>query len=331
MKYISLFSGVEAATVAWKPLGWEPLRFAEIEPFPSAVLKHHYPKIENVGDVMKHEWKQYEEKADLIVGGSPCQSFSKAGQRLGLDDHRGNLALKFLQIVRDVKPKWFVYENVHGLLSSKGGKDFATFLGEVAKCGYGFAYRVLDAQYFGVPQRRRRVFVVGCADGDWRSAAAVLFQPKSVQECASQGEQQGHSHSARTTDGVGETKPPIILDRASFNQGKNAQYKLHIKQEQQTPTLVARGPHAVFHQGVVRRFSPIEYERLQGFPDDYTKIEWRGKSKDKCPQGHRIKCMGNSMAVPVMRWIGERIQAVDSILKTHPRNQAVQHTQMRLW
>jgi DNA (cytosine-5)-methyltransferase 1 len=331
MKYISLFSGVEAASVAWKPLGWEPLLFAEIEAFPSAVLQHHYPQTENVGDVMKHEWKQHKGKAELIVGGSPCQSFSKAGKRLGLDDHRGNLALKFLQIVRDVKPKWFVYENVHGLLSSKGGTDFACFLGEVAKCGYGFAYRVLDAQHFGVPQRRRRVFVVGCADGDWRSAAAVLFQRKSVQERPSQGGEQGHGHFPRTTESVEGTETPTVLDRASFNQGKNALYKLHIKEEQQTPTLVARGPHAVFYQGMVRRFSPLEYERLQGFPDNYTQIEWRGRPKEKCPQGHRIKCMGNSMAVPVMRWIGERIQAVDSILKTHPRDQAVQHTQMRLW
>lgn len=179
-RYISLFSGVEAATVAWHPLGWEAVAFAEFDKFPSAVLAHHYPDVPNVGDVTKHDWKQYEGEVELVVGGSPCQSFSVAGKRLGMDDPRGNLALEYLRVIRDVKPTWFIYENVPGLLSSGGGRDFGAFLGEVEKLGYGWSYRVLDARHFGVPQRRRRVFVVGRAGGDRNRAGAVLLEPESM-------------------------------------------------------------------------------------------------------------------------------------------------------
>ena len=167
------------------------------------VLAHHYPTIPNVGDVMKHDWKQYKGQVDLIVGGSPCQSFSVAGQKLGLDDPRGNLALHYLRIVREVQPKWFVFENVVGLLSSNGGDDFAIFLREVAKCGYGFAYRVLDAQHFGIPQRRRRVFVVGCADGDWRSAASVLFERESLSRDLKESKEEGKNASLFPQESIG--------------------------------------------------------------------------------------------------------------------------------
>ena len=179
MKFGSVCSGIEAASTAWNPIGWEAAWFAEIEPFPSAVLKHHYPDVPNYGDMTKYkEWP--DEPIDLLCGGTPCQSFSVAGLRKGLDDPRGNLMLTYLAIAAKYRPKWLVWENVPGVLSSNGGRDFASFLHGVGECGYGFAYRVLDAQYFGVPQRRRRVFVVGCL-GDWRSAAAVLFERDSLQ------------------------------------------------------------------------------------------------------------------------------------------------------
>ena len=171
-------SGIEAATVAWHPLGWEAAGFAEIEAFPAAVLAHHYPAVRNYGDMTKH--KEWDLGAiDLLVGGTPCQSFSVAGLRKGLDDPRGNLMLTYLAIADQRRPRWLVWENVPGVLSSNGGKDFGTFLGALAELGYGFAYRVLDAQYFGVAQRRRRVFVVGYL-GDWRRAAAVLFERHSL-------------------------------------------------------------------------------------------------------------------------------------------------------
>lgn len=186
MKYLSVCSGIEAATVAWHPLGWTPAAFSEIEPFPCSVLAHHYPTVPNLGDMTKFkEWNHYD--IDVLVGGTPCQSFSVAGLRKGLDDPRGNLMLTYLAIANKYRPRWLVWENVPGVLSSNGGKDFGTFLGGLGELGYGFAYRVLDAQFVrtyehnrAVPQRRRRVFVVGCL-GDWRSAAAVLLERHSLQ------------------------------------------------------------------------------------------------------------------------------------------------------
>ena len=180
MNYLSVCSGVEAATVAWHDLGWNPVAFSEIEKFPSEVLAHHYPDVPNLGDMSNYkEWNFGEKTIDLLVGGTPCQSFSVAGLRKGLEDPRGNLALIYCGILDKFRPKWFIWENVPGVLSSSKGRDFGSFLGAVGELGYGFSYRVLDAQNFGVPQRRRRVFVVGHL-GDWRPAAEVLFEPESL-------------------------------------------------------------------------------------------------------------------------------------------------------
>jgi len=179
VKYLSVCAGIEAATVAWHPLGWEAVAYSEIEKFPSAVLAHHYPNVPNVGDMTKFKEWNLDQPIDLLVGGTPCQSFSVAGLRKGLEDPRGNLALVYCGILDHFRPQWFVWENVPGVLSSNGGRDFGSFLGALAELGYGFAYRVLDAQYFGVAQRRRRVFVVGYL-GNWRPAAEVLFERESV-------------------------------------------------------------------------------------------------------------------------------------------------------
>lgn len=186
MKYLSVCSGIEAATVAWHPLGWKPFAFAEIEKFPSAVLAHHYPSVPNLGDMTKFkDWPDAD--IDVLVGGTPCQSFSVAGLRQGLADPRGNLCLTYLAIADRYRPEWILWENVPGVLSSDEGRDFGAFLGGLGQLGYGWSYRVLDAQYvrvdgFGraVPQRRRRVFVVGNLR-DWRRAAAVLFERESLQ------------------------------------------------------------------------------------------------------------------------------------------------------
>lgn len=160
MRYISLFSGIEAATVAWEPLEWEPLCFAELDPFPCAVLEHRYPDVPNVGDVTKVNWKKFKGKCDVVVGGSPCQSFSVAGKREGLSGESG-LMFEYVRAVREVRPRWFLWENVPGALSSEGGEAFRQLLSEMDKLGYGLAWRILDAQFFGVAQRRRRVFLVG--------------------------------------------------------------------------------------------------------------------------------------------------------------------------
>lgn len=162
MKYISLFSGIEAATVAWQTLGWEPVAYAEIEPFPKAVLKHHYPNVPDLGDMTKVNWKEYHHAADVVVGGSPCQAFSIAGLRKALDDPRGQLMLEYLRACAEIDPEWIVWENVPGVLSAEHGRAFQSLLEAVAELwpDGGAAWRVLDAQFFGVAQRRERVFLV---------------------------------------------------------------------------------------------------------------------------------------------------------------------------
>ena len=463
MKYLSLCSGIEAATVAWHPLGWEAVAYSEIERFPSEVLAHHYPSTPNLGDMTKFkEWTNVSD-VDVLVGGTPCQSFSVAGLRKGLDDPRGNLMLTYLAIAKQYRPNWLVWENVPGVLSSNGGRDFGSFLGGLAECGYGFAYRVLDAQYFGVAQRRRRVFVVGYL-GDWRLAAAVLFERHSLsghpapsrekrQEvagtikasigtggvdvehpmvavgslCARTGQSisvqdaaQGHllptwpaeiSSTLDTTfgtkmglenqhvnagcpmfvpaygipgnwigrkpeNGGNATEPmydiapcltkadqhgvaqPIAyaFDSLASNSMKSANPISGCNEVDVSKALdTSRGldpscnqggigvaqPICLMDQGgsvmniehdmtgtlrrethghepvvmqamAVRRLTPVECERLQGFPDNYTDI----KSKNKpTPDGPRYKALGNSMAVPVMAWIGQRIQEVEAICK----------------
>ena len=274
MKYLSVCSGIEAATVAWHPLGWQPVAFSEIEPFPSAVLKHHYPSVPNLGDMTKHEsWPIDVGAIDLLVGGTPCQSFSVAGLRKGLSDPRGGLMLTYLEIARRLRPQWVVWENVPGVLSSGRGRDFGSFLGALGELGYGWAYRVLDAQWVrtqrhprAVPQRRRRVFVVGCL-GDATAAASVLFERESVfrnpaprgaprQGAAADAESCSGTVSSKWAKGTGGpagdecynlTVDPIVIDRAAFNQGEHAQYDPIVRHDDAMPSLVARGAHAVAH------------------------------------------------------------------------------------
>ena len=230
MKFATVCSGIGAPETAWIPLGWECVFNSEIEPFPSAVLKHHYPNTPNLGDMTK--WKEWPDYAiDLICGGCPCQSFSIAGLRKGLDDPRGNLTLTYLAIINRYRPRWVVYENVTGLLSDKTGA-FGAFLGGLAELGYGFAYRILDAQYVrveshpgAVPQRRRRLFVVGYL-GDWRPAAAVLLERESLQGHSAPRREagKGFTHSIASSIGAsgrgferaGETRrqDPIVAEVA---------------------------------------------------------------------------------------------------------------------
>ena len=176
MKYISIFSGIEAATVAWQPFRWKPIAFSEIDPFPSAVLQHHYPNIPNLGDITKIDWSPYVGAADIVVGGSPCQSFSIAGKREGLAGASG-LMYEYIRAVRELRPRWFVWENVPGALTSEQG-GYRQLLSEMDALGYGLAWRVLDAQFFGVAQRRERVFLVGSLGT--MCSAEVLFERESM-------------------------------------------------------------------------------------------------------------------------------------------------------
>ena len=392
MNYLSVCSGIEAATVAWHHMGWKPVGFSEIEKFPSEVLKHHYPTVTNYGDMTKYKEWQINDPVGLLVGGTPCQSFSVAGLRKGLADPRGNLALTYVGILDYFRPKWFVWENVPGVLSSNKGGDFAAFLTALGIIGYGWSYRVLDAQYFGVAQRRRRVFVVGCL-GDWRPTAKVLFESdclrrdtkksrKTREDTTSFVEssfgQYRQDHIAGTTKasggvlggssetfltvyenhpsdsrvkemgdvcqtvtsswGTGGGNIPFVQNVISWDaelnpninkmgtlirggqggrtEGVAIPYDLYQitsplngqrRQNGDPCHTIARdnAAHASITNGMaVRRLTPIECERLQGFPDGYTDIKPKGKDT---PDGHRYKALGNSMAVPVMRWIGERI------------------------
>ena len=607
MKYLSVCSGIEAASVAWEKLGWKPVAFSEIEPFPSAVLNHHWPEVPNLGDMTKYESWKFEEAIDVLVGGTPCQAFSVAGLRKGLADPRGGLSLTFVNIADHFNPKWILWENVPGVLSSRDN-GFGCFLGALAGedgelkppgekwadagCVYGpkrsIAWRCLDAQYFGVAQRRKRCFLVACPR-DQGDPAKVLFEweglrrdtapsretrkgiaanvapsltasndpsrsPQSSEvtqqvnavleaeaysdcvgaidtECGggkltNQTVRAGHilpsivnpttpqatafrmqAFGEYSDDGSASTMKardykdatdlvasPIVIDRAAFNQGQNAQYKPHIAHSETMDSLVARGPHAVaipihdqatrnagkrgnkqdgkgnglgigkpgdpcptltkgdkhavlyenhpndsrvtgplevapscvsrygtgggnvplvqegvdlynqaitgdvhcplrtagghgapavlvqeaiaFEPGIasregnesrfvkemsptlrkdmgdnqvavavdcynktinstsqtlsssasdinhtggvinpvdrmaVRRLTPTECERLQGFPDNHTLISWRGKPAEQCPDGPRYKALGNSMAVPCMEWLGKKIKEV---------------------
>jgi len=442
MRYGSVCSGVEAASLAWEPLGWQPQWFSEIEAFPSAVLQHHWPDVENIGDMTSEHFRSNATPVDLLVGGTPCQSFSVAGLRGGLDDERGNLALEFCRIVDQLTPRWVVWENVPGVLSSNGGRDFGSIVGAMAEIGYNLAWRILDAQHFGTPQRRRRIFLVGHIGADGRQAAAVLLESHSLQGHPPPSREKGQDLAPAVTSGppfsrtrnerveadaivpvmhqlsgplaardykdagtdgitpnsakmvpiwragdqanaetyedlagtlncnkgqqggilfngsmpmselagtvtarkgrnggasnddvtanhlicVNARETPVSMSDKDLSLGaqdrghaigfipKNSEKTRSIgEQEEMSPTLDSPG-HAVATQMQVRRLTPRECERLQGMPDDHTRIPWRGKPAEECPDTPRYKAIGNSMAVPVMRWIGERIQMVDNIL-----------------
>lgn len=471
MKYGSVCSGIEAATQAWAPLGWKAEFFSEIDKFPSAVLAHHYGSnmpgepvtgngIPNYGDMTNFkEWPDH--AIDILVGGTPCQDYSVAGLRAGMAGDRGSLTLTYIEIAARYRPRWIVWENVPGVLSSNSGKDFARFLGDfsgtkiaVPKCGwktsgivagdpnaYGLAYRVLDTQYVrtcdhpqAIPQRRRRVFVVGYL-GDWRSAASVLLDPESLRRDIKPRRKAGQGFAAgtlRSTDGGGDVDhaqanhlipdfshtlrgegfdasedgtgrgTPIIPVAKTFDRQSSGEYGLEPvastmsardykspsdlvvplfvppKTEVKTPLPIAfsskdyggdavegvsptlrasghrdshpnagappavafdlrgreggaqfEGPHDtaniraasggssrsyVAESWAVRRLTPVECERLQGFPDDFTRIPWGKKTAGECPDGHRYKALGNSMSTNVMSWIGQRIEFVEGVL-----------------
>jgi DNA (cytosine-5)-methyltransferase 1 len=580
MKYLSVCSGIEAVSVAWGSLGWQPAMFAEIDPFCCWLLRSRYRVSRPLYMPSPHDApsrKEAKQRAaairnvvalpadgavinagdftrigaddvgaiDLLAGGTPCQSFSVAGKRAGLDDPRGNLTIEFARLAGRLRPLWLVWENVPGVLSIDDGRTFGAFLGMLVELGYGVAYRVLNAQHFGVPQRRRRVFVVGHLGG-WRGPAAVLLERhglsghppprREARQGAAGGVEVGpsggrltdtaptidagckdgfirnqlgigvlsstdesetliaHALSAdgfdASEDGTGRGTPvvPVAIctahtqsngsgfseaiahtlessggaqavafsqnlrnevrlfgrdgktvgalaarpgvkqqsyiafsakdygadadtvaptlrgmghDRSHANGGGQVAIAFTQNQEgdvlsgdvmqslgtnanatgRNAPTVAftlhgsdgtastaspadiagslrTRAPGSIENssttavlqeqpvawsgeltastdiagtlqrggeggridgvmtpQMAVRRLTPRECERLQGFPDDYTLVEYRGKL---AADGPRYKALGNSMAVPVMRWIGERIAAVDAILRDGP-------------
>lgn len=323
--------------MAAEGLGWEPVCFAEIDPFPSAVLAYHYPNVPNVGDVSKVDWSPYRGKCDLIVGGSPCQSFSIAGKREGLNGASG-LMWEYVRAIRELRPEWIVWENVQGALSSSGGGDFRCLLSALDELGYGLAWRILDAQFFGVPQRRRRVFLVGHF-GD-RPPTEVLFERESLRGDFETSRKKREALTARACRCAYESKSDCL--NAGDPQSKRVYRTYGVAPEpssgttegmQLAPAILCvadDNAHAAIDQDVcgtlkvggaapmvayddtggemvVRKLTPKECERLQGFPDDYTKVPYKGKPAEDCPDTPRYKALGNSMSVPVMRWIFERL------------------------
>nr|DAK72740.1 MAG TPA: Cytosine specific methyltransferase [Caudoviricetes sp.] len=237
IRYISLFSGIEAATVAWHQLGWKPIAYAEIEPFPKAVLRQHYPEVPDLGDMTKVDWKQYHHAADVVVGGSPCQAFSIAGLRKALDDPRGQLMLEYLRACAEIDPEWIVWENVPGVLSAEHGRAFQSLLEAVAELwpDGGGAWRVLDAQFFGVAQRRERVFLV-VNTRDWRRAAPVLFERESLCWDHQSSREKRKSLAGGTAGGVGNADSGI----GNLTHGENQPRRVY-SSDGIAPTLQARG------------------------------------------------------------------------------------------
>ena len=289
MKYGTLCSGIEGAAVAFADFGWQHAYCAEVDGFCCDLLAHHYPGVPNLGDITTAQFPA----VDLIVAGTPCQSFSVAGNRAGLDDPRGQLALRFVEILRETKPQWIIWENVPGVLSSSKGADFAAFIGALSEVGYGLAWRVLDARFFGVAQRRRRVFVVGYL-GAHAPAESVLFEsPTGCGTAATPGRVRPQR------DGVCGYSQPLFGWTATTRT-------VHVLDGMPVLCQSRQDKYGVAYGSTVRRLTVTEWERLQGFPDGYTAIG-RG-------DGLRRKALGNSFAVPVMRWIGQRLKAIQDTL-----------------
>ena len=304
--------------MAWEPLGWKAAWYSQFDPdhnyksgpdFASAVLAHRWPDVPNLGDMTRiHDNETFKkEEINILVGGTPCQPFSLSGKRRGLDDPKGELALAFCRIAKEKQPPWVVWENVPGVLSSGGGRDFALFLRGLEELGYSLAYRVLDAQYFGVPQRRRRVFVVGHRGDNF--AEYVLFDGEGGSWNPAPSQKAPPLKEVPPPEGVAEESGEQII---SFNhqEGRN------FAQREVSNPLIRSQTQAVLVPGQEpRKFTPVECERLQGFPDDYTLVPYRGNAAAECPDSPRYKALGNSVAVPVLRWIGERIEEIDSLVE----------------
>ena len=338
MRYVSIFSGVEAATLAWEPLGWEPLAFAEVDRFPSAVLAERWPDVPNLGDVTEVDWVEKfggPWSVDLVVGGSPCQSFSVAGRRDGLDGASG-LMWEWVRCVRELMPRWVLWENVPGALSSGHGEDFGCLLRSLDDLGYGVAWRVLDSQFFGVAQRRRRVFLVGRLGAE--PPVEVLLEPEGLRWDYPTIREKREALAARAGRGAAVAGFKYIAGAGAGSIGYSAELSPTVTADWHAPATVSfdqtwcladnnskaaldldmcgtlkvgGSASQVARHMSVRRLTPLECERLQGFPDNHTRIPWRGRPEAECPDGPRYKAIGNSMAVPVMRWIGERIHAYE--------------------
>lgn len=313
MKYFSVCSGMEAATLAWKPLGWELIGLCDFAPYPQEFLKHHYLRTPLYSDItLLNYYESYKKtKFDLLVGGTPCQSFSDAGLGKGLDDDRGKVALSFGQILKEKRPKWFVWENVDGVFKGEHKEALCQIItsfigvefkpetlhkqGVVQGEEYSIAYRVLDSQYFGVPQRRKRIYVVGYRGKDWRPPFAVLFEEGCFNQTETKDRKKGDVNTKNILREIklAGTVTKSFATTLTDGFGKNSTSNYWVDE---------RG---------IRMLTETELERLQGVPDGYTKIPYKGSPSS---YSQRKSIIGNSMTVNVMYWIGQRIDYVNKIL-----------------
>lgn len=282
-RYVSIFSGVEAATLAWEPLGWEPVAFSEIEPFPCAVLAERWPDIPNLGDITKIDWKEEIDGAiDLVVGGSPCQSFSVAGKREGLKGASG-LMFEYIRCVQELRPRWFLWENVPGALTSEDGGAFGQLLREMDELGYSLAWRVLDAQFFGVAQRRRRLFLVGHLGAE--SPAEVLFEP----DCLSGNPQSSREKRKELARRAGRGAACAGFKYSAAPRANTIGYA-----EEQANTLTAD-----WHAPAVLPLSGTD-QQVMAMPQYGTEIAGcltaRGDSSPCADRGQNIVCMTGTQA-----------------------------------
>ncbi len=320
--------------MAWGPLGWEDVAFSEIEPFPCRLLAERYPDVPNLGDMTRVDWNLYRGRADVLIGGTPCQSFSVAGLRGSLSDDRGNLALEFINAANAIRPRFAVWENVPGVLSTKDNA-FGCFLGGLVGANKPLlpasrrgrwpsagvvvgpersaAWRVLDAQYFGLAQRRKRVFVVA-SSGDGTDPFKVLFEPEGVQRDSPPSREEGeldiaYSVTSKWAKGYGGpsgdecynmTVSPAWVPCKDCDEFVCLIHNAHVFECDCKP--IDEWFSDPYFNGRIRKYTPMEVERIMGFPDNYTFVS---NSKDT----PRYKALGNSMAVPVIRWIGQRVSA----------------------
>lgn len=377
-----LFDGIGGFHLAADRVGMTTLWSSENDKHASAVLHHHWPDIRNYGDIHDIDRVTYPEEpgdeirgfvppaVDVLTGGFPCQDYSVAGTRGGLAGDRGALWWEFLRVITSIRPAWVVGENVPGLLSSRDGADFETIVGSLTECGYGVVWGVLDAQYFGVAQRRRRVFIVGHSGGQPRPE--VLALGEGVFGHPEPSRETGPRVAALTANGLGGGGPDDNLAQAGhLTIGFNARQEDAVPSYEQAATLDAGLPiggvltqtlAATLTQGApsagrrneddinlvatsvavrgradgqewelgepgvanalragdggssrgnwmtdsaqVRRLTPLECERLQGFPDGWTDIPGNSDTQ-------RYRQLGNAVAVPVAEWILERIVWAD--------------------
>ena len=297
MRFASLFCGIGGFDLGFERAGMSSVLQVELDAKASAVLAHHWPNVARQGDVTRVRSLP---PVDLVCGGFPCQDLSVAGNRAGLAGKRSGLFYEAARLIEGARPEWVVLENVLGLLSSNHGRDMGAVLGTLDDLGYGFAYRVLNAQFFGVPHRRRRVFIVGCL-GDWDGPREVLFEPESV--CGhSPARRESGQEFAGSPGGGSESRGTDRMTFIPMAVSENQRAEVLLTPYARSLTVGGGKPGQGFPAALtwsgVRRLTPLECERLQGFPDDWT----AGQSDTA-----RYRQIGNAVAVPVSEWIGRRI------------------------